>query len=63
MSAQILEIFMPLFVEMESMDEKLSKEDFCAAAKNLYHTLGQIEKSAILAFKVNAVSLQEKHKC
>lgn len=31
-SAQILEIFMPLFVEMESMGETLSKEDFCRAA-------------------------------
>lgn len=27
---------MPLFVEMESMGESLSKEDFCAAAANLY---------------------------
>jgi len=27
-SAQILEIFSPLFVEMESLDEQLSKEDF-----------------------------------
>ena len=61
-SAQILEIFMPLFVEMESMGETLSKEDFCRAAQNLYTTLGPIEKAAILGFKRDGVTIQEKHK-
>lgn len=35
-SAQILEIFTPLFVEMESLGEQLSKADFCSAAHILY---------------------------
>eukprot|EP00353_Schmidingerella_taraikaensis_P004025 CAMPEP_0185574880 /NCGR_PEP_ID=MMETSP0434-20130131/6230_1 /TAXON_ID=626734 ORGANISM="Favella taraikaensis, Strain Fe Narragansett Bay" /NCGR_SAMPLE_ID=MMETSP0434 /ASSEMBLY_ACC=CAM_ASM_000379 /LENGTH=96 /DNA_ID=CAMNT_0028191593 /DNA_START=942 /DNA_END=1232 /DNA_ORIENTATION=+ len=47
---------------MESMDESLTREDFCSAAANLYQTLGPIEKSAVLNFKKDGVSLEEKHK-
>ena len=35
-SAQILEIFTPLFVEMENLNETLTREEFCASAYNLY---------------------------
>ena len=41
-SAQILEIFSPLFVEMESLDEQLSKEDFQDSAFNLYQVSSNI---------------------
>lgn len=35
-SAQILEIFLPLFVEMEKFGERLSLEDFVDSATFLY---------------------------
>ena len=50
-TAQILEIFTPLLVELENLGESLSQADFCDSAYNLYQTLGPIEKSAILNFK------------
>jgi len=43
-SAQILEIFSPLFVEMESLDEQLSKEDFQDSAFNLYQVRSNLQK-------------------
>ena len=61
-TAQILEIFTPLFVEMENLGEHLSQEDFCDSAYNLYKTLGPIEKSVILNFKRDGVSLREKYR-
>ena len=61
-TAQILEIFTPLFVEMENLGEKLNKEDFIESALNLFKTLGPIEKSAILTFKRDGLSLYEKYR-
>lgn len=58
----MLEIFAPLFVEMENLGEQLTKDDFCESAYNLYKTLGPIEKSAILGYKRDAVSLREKYR-
>ena len=61
-TAQILEIFTPLLVELENLGESLSQADFCDSAYNLYQTLGPIEKSAILTFKGdNEASMQEKY--
>ena len=61
-SAQILEIFAPLFVEMENLSEQLTKDDFCDSAYNLYQTLGPIDKSVILNFKRDGISLREKYR-
>ena len=61
-TAQILEIFTPLFLEMENLGEQLNKEDFCDSAQNLYKTLGPIEKSVILNFKRDGKSLHEKYR-
>ena len=37
--AEVLELFTPLFVEMDEMEQGLDEEEFCDAANRLYMTL------------------------
>ena len=56
-SAEILEIFTPLLVEMESLDETLDQEEFVESALALYDTLNISQKAAIMSFKFGSIPL------
>ena len=60
--AEILIILTPLFVEMENLNESLTKDRFCHSAFNLYMSLGPIDKSTVLSFKLNGESLKDKYR-
>lgn len=50
MSPEILQIFTPLFCEMEEMNQTLDLEEFVDASKRLYETLTVFDKDMVLAF-------------
>ena len=60
-SAEILEIFSPLFVELENLGESLDREEFVDSARELYNTLGVVQKEAILHFAPEKPTLEQKH--
>ena len=60
-SAEILEIFSPLFVELENLGESLDRDEFVDSARELYNTLGVIQKEAILHFAPEKLTLEQKH--
>ena len=60
-SAEILEIFTPLFVELENLGETLDREEFVDSAHELYQTLDIMQKEAILHFAPEKETLAEKH--
>lgn len=49
-SAELLEIFMPLFIELENANTSLSMEEFCTAATKLYHV--SIYPSVFLTIRI-----------
>jgi hypothetical protein len=51
LSHELLEIFTPLFWEMEDLEQTLDLEEFIDASMRLYDTLGVPEKSIILSLK------------
>jgi len=51
LSPEILEIFTPLFWEMEDLEQSLDIEEFIDASMRLYDTLKITEKTLILSLK------------
>ena len=60
-SAEILEIFAPLFIELENLGESLDREEFVDSARELYNSLDVIQKETILHFAPEKPTLQQKH--
>ena len=60
-SADILEIFTPLFVELENLGETLDREEFADSAYELYQTLNVLQKEAVLHFAPEKETLAQKH--
>ena len=50
LDADLTEIFKPLMVELEQLDEPLNREEFADATTRLYEQLNQRDKNLILRF-------------
>lgn len=49
-SDEMHELFKPLLIELEQLQEPLNKEEFVDATNRLYETLNQHQKNLILRF-------------
>ena len=50
LSAELLQIFMPLFEELDKFNETLDREEFIDSSMRLMKTLNVTEKDAILKY-------------
>lgn len=50
LSEELHEVFRPLFIELEQLQEPLNKDEFVDATNRLYETLNQHQKNLILRF-------------
>jgi hypothetical protein len=50
LSDELTELFKPLLIELEQLQEPLNKEEFVDATNRLYETLNQHQKNLILRF-------------
>ena len=50
LSDEMHDLFKPLFIELEQLQEPLNKEEFVDATNRLYETLNQHQKNLILRF-------------